>query len=462
MQDPNHHNIKHPPSSSGVSDITNIDDPVPQEIEDQELAKINAGKTAYSDFNEEFHTPRTRIESSYSEAMRIVKIIRNLNLPCPLTRYFMTIDNVKQAFENLKAYVPEWQEMSHDELKGHGSTLWLPSLFRGKGRQFVGKRNDWWGIDVCIDYFTEFERLSAKKEYRQSAMDAWNDDKILCNTILLCAKKKVINCQSLRDALFFNVRELALFRVTRAKSIIQMVLFNDDANQSLAQCRGLRWLDMSAGWGDRLMTACALQMDYLGFDPNHRLAFGHQEMISHFGQVNSETNLPRQRVVYQPFESNLSLQLIEADVAKHGLFDISLVSPPFYIIERYGGEGQSTDSYPEFEDWMVNFLFASLHNTWANLKDGGFLAINIASIRNCDIVGPMQLFIEDFLIGCQWEGLLTFSGKGTTNAPGIIYVWRKDVGRASVLWNPKIPRGLRLSFPILHAKWLRRSRSKTT
>jgi hypothetical protein len=459
MQDPNHHNIKHPPSQADSRDTTNSDDQIDKE---GELRRIDTGTAAYRNFIEEFHTPRARTESNYSEAMRIVKIIRQLNLPCPLTRYFMTINDVKAAFEQLKVYVPEWQEISHTELKGHGSTLWLPSLFRGTGRQFVGKRNDWWGIDVCIDYFTEFERLSAKKEYRQSAMDAWNDDKILCNTILLCAKKKVINCQSLRDALFFNVRELALFRVTRAKSIIQMVLFNDESNHSLAQCRGLRWLDMSAGWGDRLVTACALQMDYLGFDPNSRLAFGHNEMISHFGESYPETNVPRQRVLYQPFESDASLQLIEQDVKLHGLFDVSLVSPPFYIIERYGGVGQSTDSYPEFEDWMVNFLFVSLHNTWSNLKEGGFLAINIASIRNCDIVGPMQLFIEDFLVGCQWEGLLTFSGKGTTNAPGIIYVWRKDSNHASVLWRPEIPRNLRLSFPVLHSKWLRRSQKKTT
>lgn len=420
---------------------------------------------AYAGFVEEFHTPRARTESNYSEAMRIVKVIRERQLPFPLTRYFMTIEAVKAAFQLLKTYAPAWEEMSHNEMKGHGSSLWLPSVFRGKGRQFVGKRGDWWRLDVIIDYFTELERVTAKKDYRQSVMDAWHDDKILCNTVMLCAKKKVVNCQSLRDNLFFNVRELSLFRVTRTKALIQMIFFNDETNQSMAQCKGLRWLDISAGWGDRLMVACALEMDYLGFDPNQGLADGHQEMITMFGQFypteeakSSEEKTPRQRVLYQPFETDVSRLLIEADVAVHGLFDVSLVSPPFYIIERYSGCGQSTDSYPEFNDWMVNFLFVSLYNTWQNLKEGGFLAINIANIRNCDIVGPMQLFIEDFLVGCQWEGLLTFSGKGTKNSPGIVYVWRKDSSLPSVLWKPELHRRLSKSFPHLHSKWSRRSK----
>ena len=416
------------------------------------------GKDPYAGFLEEFHSPRGRNESSYGEAMRIVKVIRELNLPFPLTRYLMTVDQVKAAFQLLKTYAPAWEEMSHTEMKGHGDNPWLPSLFRGKGKQFIGKRGDWWRLDVIIDYFTELERVTAKKDYRQSVMDAWYDDKILCNTVLMCAKKKVINCQTLRDNLFFNVRELALFRVTRTKALIQMILFNDETNQSMDACRGLRWLDISAGWGDRLMTACALEMDYLGFDPNRGLQTGQTEMIQMFGQSYPDDKTPRQRVVYRPFESAETLKLIEADVALHGLFHISLVSPPFYIIERYSGQGQSTDSYPEFNDWMVNFLFVSLYNTWQNLRERGFLAINIANIRSCNIVGPMQLFIEDFLGGCQWEGILTFSGKGTKTSPGIVYVWRKDTSTPSVLWCPEMKRGLLKSFPQLHAKWLRRSK----
>lgn len=432
-------------------DTTDVDRPIPE--------VHNPLESPYAEFVEEFHTPRPRTESNYSEAMRIVKVIREKQLPFPLTRYFMTIDAVKAAFQLLKNYVPAWEEMSHNELKGHGSTLWLPSLFRGKGKQFVGKRGDWWRLDVIIDYFTELERVTAKKDYRQSVLDAWHDDKILCNTVILCAKKKVVNCQSLRDNLFFNVRELSLFRVTRAKALIQIVLFNDETNQSQAQCRGLRWLDISAGWGDRLMTACALEMDYLGFDPNQGLKAGHQEMITMFGQSRDDGS-SKQTVLYQPFETDASLKMIEADVALHGLFHVSLVSPPFYIIERYSGEGQSTNNYPDFNDWMVNFLFVSLYNTWQNLREGGFLAINIASIRNCDIVGPMQLFIEDFLVGCQWEGILTFSGKGTKNSPGIVYVWRKDSSSPSVLWKPELHRRLSKSFPHIHTKWSRRSRNK--
>jgi hypothetical protein len=226
------------------------------------------------------------------------------------------------------------------------------------------------------------------------------------------------------------------------------------------RCKRLRWLDMSAGWGDRLFTACALEMDYLGFDPNENLKRGHSEMIKMFGSKGEE----RQRVVYKPFE--VSEEIVAEDAKRNGYFDISLLSPPFYIIERYNGIGQSTDSYPEFNDWMVKFLFRSLFIIWNNLKNGGYLAINIANIRNCDMVAPMQMFIEDFLYGCNWEGIITFSGRGTQDVPGSVYVWRKvdhnmntDVytpeGAARNIWRQNIDRSLKACFPILYEAWIK-------
>src|ERR1019366_7352669 len=136
---------------------------------------------------------------------------------------------------------------------------------------------------------------------------------------------------------------------------------------------------ISAGWGDRIFTACAMDMHYLGFDPNVALRFGHNELIDMVGGLDSKGK-PKQKIIYEPFER--SEELITEYVKSNGLFDICMTSPPFYIIERYNGENQSTASYPEFKQWMVKFLFKSLNIAWKNLNENGYLAINISNIRD--------------------------------------------------------------------------------
>jgi len=477
---------------------------------------IRKSPGAEKDFHERFDYERSfSTNDEKSEALVILKEIRMRELPFPLVRYSSTKQYVLDAFQKLKAYKPNWVERTHHELKGHTGEWWLPTVFRGKPLQFVTKKNDWWKLDMAVDFFTEYERIRARKEYDRSVEDDWYDDNQLERAIIACASKGIVNGKNLREAMFhIGARELTLFRVTKTKAFLDAI-FNGDY-------KGKRWLDMSAGWGDRVYTACAFEMNYLGFDPNTFLQHGHEELVNLLGTTvnkietegekdkysgkrnycfcgkkwnkmcktcpaifcdlhqdeyllgdrltaqclkckgiskQEDSTERKQRIIYQPFER--SEKLVEDDVEKYGLFDLALTSPPFYIIERYNGENQSVDSYPEFDQWMVRFLFKSLTIIWKNLKNGGYLAINIANIRDRDMVGPMQLFIEDFLEGSQWEGIITFSGAGTQAFPGALYVWKKDIKRISttprggpIRWSPHIKRSLRELFPKLYWLWV--------
>ena len=379
------------------------------------------------------------------EIKQIISEIRARNLPFPLTKFYMSEDEIILAFEKLKRYEPDWQNREHQQLVGHPEVLWLPNKFRDKGSpQLTVISGEWSSIDVIVDYFTESERIKARKEYVTKCLEElWEDDKILMQTIKHCIDNNngVIDCRHLRDGLFYVSKEVTLFKTTRAKSFIHMILGKD--------VKGKRWLDMSAGWGDRLMTACALEMEYVGYDPNVALKTGHDGMIQRFGDES------KQVVHYEPFEA--------AKISGFEKFDVSLISPPFYIIERYNGPNQSTETYPLFEDWMVEFLMISLIKIWNHLDDeNGYLAINIANIRGCNIVEPMLLFIEEYLPGSNWEGMLTYASRGSKDCPGIIYVWRKRLStimdvdgvieNKRVLWNPEVKRSLKLRFPKIHRK----------
>lgn len=377
------------------------------------------------------------------QALVILNEIRTLELPFPLIRYTYNKDFIFKARDRLIKYQPNVIEKVHQEIKGHQGTWWLPNNFRGKPIQFVTKHNDWWKIDVVIDFFTEYERIRAKKIYDNSMESDWYDNNKLLKAIINCSNRGEVNAMNLRDSMFYIGRELSLFRVTKTKSFLDYILC--PANNDF---RGMRWLDISAGWGDRLFTACTLGMDYFGFDPNLELKLGHSEIISMIGDS------AKQKVIYEPFER--SEEFIKKDVLEHGLYDICLCCPPFFDIEIYNGENQSIQSFPNFDDWLVKFLFKSIWIAFVNLKPGGYFAINIANIKNCDIVSPMQLFIEEHLASenASWEGIIMFSSKGTQSAPGALYVWKKEYNNTPIKrWNPNIKRSFSESFPKLQYKW---------
>lgn len=394
---------------------------------------------------------RLEKEQNKKSSKAIVQEIRKRQLPIPLVRYFITDTQLKQAYFNLRDYIPHWTCRSHDTLKGHDSTMWLPSLFRGKPCQLVVRKNDWWSVDIVSDCFVEYERVRAKKIYAPSLIKVWNDDSLLASAIE--KHTGALDVCGLRECIFRATRELVPFRASRARALVLKLL--DFKLSESGSAKGLRWLDISSGWGDRLAAACSLDMDYLGFDPNPSLVFGHQDLIKTLNQFRNdpkeEFERTRQRVICKPFECEESLSDIENDVRENGLFDLCLVSPPFYIIEKYNGPNQSTDLYKDFDDWLINFLWTSFYNAWSNIKNNGIFAFNIADIKGNKMVEPTLLCIEEYFPYASWEGIITFSGRSTQDVPGIVYVWKKKIN--PVRWNPDKARNLKESYPHLDDRW---------
>ncbi len=410
-------------------------------LDDEIERQLREHAEKYKDFSIIFNAVSERSSQELKKQIQnAVTTIRTSNIPFPLTRFWYTMEQLYECYKNLKEQLPEWLPRSHSKLKGHPRTLWLPTNYRGEECQLVTQTGDWWKIDIIVDYFTEYERIRCRKDYAKSLWTQWQDDDVLERVITTC--KGVVDCKGLRDGMFMHCRELALFRSSRAKHLVDKIL----GRPSPADSRKRRWLDISAGWGDRLLTACALDMDYLGFDPNDRLRFGHKEMLAMFGSGN-------QRVIYKPFESPQSEAIVIEDCKTNGQFDICLASPPFFTIEKYEGAEQSVINFPKLEDWLTNFLFRSLEIAWTALRPDGFLAINIADIRGCEIVEPMLLFILSHLPRASWMGMLPFSGRGTQDVPAIVYVWQKAGADTIIVHPPGEARTLHSAYFRLEKHW---------
>lgn len=333
----------------------------------------------------------------------------------PFKRYFTA--PVQDLFTNLKSVQLEVNSGTPSKLFSYFPKYqsYLPPQFRGSPTVISSNEVTYRTVDILSDVFVEDIRLQAKRfDQPLSVHDAWRDRTQLSIIMKAALEQPLITPEILRETIYNTIAETKAFNPSWAKALLELVVGGPLA--------GKKWLDVSAGLGDRLLTAMALDMEYVGYDPNVKLQPGHNEMIKLFG------NSTKHRVIYQPFETaNVPL----------GPYDVSLVSPPFFTIEEYvaGQEGQSIVNYPDYEQWMVRFLYASLLKVWDNLKVDGYLILHLGDNKEVVTTEAANIFIENYLPGASWVGVIGMKSDAGRARP--VWVWRKLASPAArILWEP--------------------------
>lgn len=349
--------------------------------------------------------------------------IRLANLPVSNKQYEM------------RSYLPRYQS-------------YLPPKFRGKYVNIFRDNKFYESADILSDYFIEDIRLQARKNDQSKSMIAcWNDTQCLKEKLLLPIFTKLkaneipkfITPKTLRDSLYYVYAETGTFNPTNAIAVLKEVFSGSDLE-------GKKWIDFSAGWGDRLLASKALKMNYIGYDPNINLKRGHDEMMKLFGES---------KIYYEPFELAVILD---------GPFDFCFTSSPFFDIEIYAEnqQGQSIENYPTYTKWMVWFMFRSLLKIWDVLKYGGYLILHLGDNNTANMTEQTNIFIENFLPGASWEGVIGLAGSSGYSRP--VWVWKKLHPSEIKSWEPELSnksqqssfsnRSLMKFYPDLHKEFI--------
>src|SRR5665811_498164 len=147
---------------------------------------------------------------------------------------------------------------------------------------------DYEKINALTDIFTEDQRIQSKKIYsKMSTAQCWMDKNCVKQIVT-----RLVNTfpsyenDNLRESTYMISKDPGLFKLMWIRGILLMLV------QDQIPSGTCRFLDISAGWCDRLIGAIAHNCDYLGFDPNINLKKGHDEIIDKFG------NPQRHKVIY--------------------------------------------------------------------------------------------------------------------------------------------------------------------
>ena len=163
-----------------------------------------------------------------------------------------------------------------------------------------------------------------------------------------------------------------------------------------------RWLDPTAGWGDRLRCAIEYGCEYVGVDSNKSMKSAYNTIIAENARDPS-----KYKVISSKFQT--------AKVT--GLFDLVFTSPPFFTKEVY----EDMKSWNDVEDFLEDFLRPMLRKAYKHMELDGHLVLYIEDMPGAEFIDTMKLYIQEELSGLAYEGVIYYQG-GKMRPH---YVWKK-------------------------------------
>jgi hypothetical protein len=162
-----------------------------------------------------------------------------------------------------------------------------------------------------------------------------------------------------------------------------------------------RWLDPTAGWGDRLRVAIASDVEYVGVDSNLSMQPAYQAIIDDKAKDKSKF-----KVIASKFQ----------DAPIKGKFDLVFTSPPFFTKEVY----EHMVNWESIEHFMEDFLKPLLKKSFQHLKKGGHIILYIEDSPEYEFIELMKEYVNHEL-PLNYEGAFYYEGKKMRP----YYVWKK-------------------------------------
>jgi hypothetical protein len=155
-------------------------------------------------------------------------------------------------------------------------------------------------------------------------------------------------------------------------------------------------LDISSGWGDRLIAACVADIKYYGADPNSCNTVHYNQMIELLGDK------AKQKVVLSGFEN---LEITET-------YDLIFSSPPYFELEKYSNDvDQSHLKYNTEKSWIHDFLYVVIKKAWKYLNNGGHMCLYMNDYFNLIYCEDMVQYCISNLDGCVYDGVICIGSK---------------------------------------------------
>lgn len=276
------------------------------------------------------------------------------NLDFPYYSYYTTVDQIKLDFERLKTFRPIIRTNDYNKKLE-------PLTINGKRyKNYVILENykRYYLLHKITDFFSQRCRVLCEFRYpggsRLNELQAFEKHKneIYANVI---KDYNTVNYLNIEEYLYNTYKRCTLFKITVSLAILQ--LFKPKV-----------WIDISSGWGDRLISAIAYgKCKYYGTDPSECQQSNYKKIIDTFVPPKDRINYKIQKIGY------------EKNTYPANSADLIWSGPPFFDLEIYEHtNNQSHEKYNTFDSWVNDFLYRDvIQKSVPILQVGGHLVLYI-------------------------------------------------------------------------------------
>ena len=326
--------------------------------------------------------------------------IKSLNFP--YYHKFKTENEILKDFQKLKIFSPKLINKYRGKYR--------INKFRGKIIIFLEDYDKNRDLYQITDYFSQECRVKCSFESPKQTQKTGN---------ILEQFKKIktkmhnnlgnnFNFNEVDDYFYKNkIKECSNFHNTVVVSLLKFLKVR-------------KYLDFSAGWGDRLVGSIASNycQEYLGVDPSKCLQDKYKKIINTLCPKNKKI-IKNFRVINKGFE--------DADLPKN-YFDLAFSSPPFFKLEIYEKEkGQSVSKFNTVEVWKKGFLYPLIDKSTQSLKNYGYFAIYISDYGDVKYTRDMFQYIKNNRNELKYLGDIHWMDKKNPNNIKKINIWQKQI-----------------------------------
>lgn len=230
-------------------------------------------------------------------------------------------------------------------------------------------------LNYLTDYFTLEERIKASFINNKSPIEYFKENKKeIIKNLNLKSINEIVNIDDwfkFDKYMFDHVRFTNNFRISVILKILDVF-------------KPTKWLDISSGWGDRLISAILSPTikKYYSTDPN-------LDLHKHYDDIREKFNVSKKdyKIKKIGFEK---LKIKDYD------FDFIFSSPPFFKTEKYSDyPDDSLVNFDSEKDWYENFLLFSIIKALKHLKVNCYFILNMKFHSNKDSYLSNQKLITD-------------------------------------------------------------------
>lgn len=251
-------------------------------------------------------------------------------------------------------------------------------------RQFQKVYNGGKKTHFIVDYYLKNVMSKARLSTSKWSIKEFFE----CNDLIRFAYGKIKNCSNFYKDTDSDIKNIkTVLRLSPSGTAAKVSNFPYQTMLDILSKYNVNnnYYDFSCGWGIRLLSSLANDVNYFGTDPNYELTNCLDKLSEDFI---SNTNS----------KSKVDIRSIGSEVTVHEWINkigLAFSSPPYFDLEHYNVGKQSIDN-TNYNEWIDGYWRNTVINIDKYLVSGGYFLLNMKNIKKHNTLDDMSNVIKEY------------------------------------------------------------------